>query len=47
LPKAETLLTLQSFVLALAAVPIYKLAKENAGVELSAWCLRLDICYIL
>jgi uncharacterized membrane protein len=30
-PEAETLLTLQSFVLALAAIPIYKLAKEYAG----------------
>jgi uncharacterized membrane protein len=27
----ETLLVLQSFILALAAIPIYKLAKENAG----------------
>jgi uncharacterized membrane protein len=27
----ETLLVLQSFILALAAIPIYKLARENAG----------------
>lgn len=32
----ETLLALQSFVLALAAVPIYKLAKEYAGGRTSA-----------
>lgn len=31
MPTPETLLVLQSFILALAAVPIYKLAKENAG----------------
>ncbi|MCK4439970.1 DUF2079 domain-containing protein, partial [Candidatus Bathyarchaeota archaeon] len=31
MPTPETLLALQSFILALAALPIYKLAKENAG----------------
>ena len=29
--KPETLLVLQSFILALAALPIYKLARDNAG----------------
>jgi uncharacterized membrane protein len=31
IPIAETLLVLQSFIVALAAIPIYRLAKENAG----------------
>jgi uncharacterized membrane protein len=31
IPATETSLVLQSFIVALAAIPIYRLAKENAG----------------
>jgi len=41
MPTPETLLVLQSFILALAALPIYKLAKENGGGRIAGLIFAL------